>query len=338
MENLGTHLLKFYKVCNLLYSQSTRGIQPKWISDYLDKGKPETVIEFGRMRRFKSQLPQVIRPDILPTENGMVISELDSIPGGIGFTGGLSIQYSELGCEILGGSNGMANGFAEMVRSLSKKDRPVLAIIVSDEAEDYRQEMYWLASELNRLGLYARTVHPRDIIFTETGLFLDEDEGNIQVDIAYRFFELFDLKNIPKSELILYAAKKRNIIITPPPKAYLEEKLLFALFHHPALQSFWKRELGEDTHRLLSEIIPSTWIIDPSELPPHAIIPGLSLDETPITDFRQLITVTQKQRELVIKPSGFSSLAWGSKGVAIGHDMATEDWEKAVEQALSSFE
>ena len=338
MENLGTHLLKFYKVCNLLYSQSTRGIQPKWISDYLDKGKPETVIEFGRMRRFKSQLPQVIRPDILPTENGMVISELDSIPGGIGFTGGLSIQYSELGCEILGGSNGMANGFAEMVRSLSKKDRPVLAIIVSDEAEDYRQEMYWLASELNRLGLYARTVHPRDIIFTETGLFLDEDEGNIQVDIVYRFFELFDLKNIPKSELILYAAKKRNVIITPPPKAYLEEKLLFALFHHPALQSFWKRELGEDTHRLLSEIIPSTWIIDPSELPPHAIIPGLSLDETPITDFRQLITVTQKQRELVIKPSGFSSLAWGSKGVAIGHDMATEDWEKAVEQALSSFE
>ena len=338
LENLGTHLLKFYKVCNLLYSQSTRGIQPKWISDYLDKGKPETVIEFGRMRRFKSQLPQVIRPDILPTENGMVISELDSIPGGIGFTGGLSIQYSELGCEILGGSNGMATGFAEMVRSLSKKDRPVLAIIVSDEAEDYRQEMYWLASELNRLGLYARTVHPRDIIFTETGLFLDEDEGNIQVDIVYRFFELFDLKNIPKSELILYAAKKRNVIITPPPKAYLEEKLLFALFHHPVLQSFWKRELGKDTHRLLSEIIPSTWIIDPSELPPHAIIPGLSLDETPITDFRQLITVTQKQRELVIKPSGFSSLAWGSKGVAIGHDMATEDWKKAVEQALSRFE
>ena len=49
LENLGTHLLKFYKVCNLLYSQSTRGIQPKWSSDYLDKGKPETVIEFGKL-------------------------------------------------------------------------------------------------------------------------------------------------------------------------------------------------------------------------------------------------------------------------------------------------
>ena len=337
LENLGSHLLKFYKVCNLLYSQSTRGIQPKWSSDYLDKGKSETVIEFGRMRRFKSQLPQVIRPDILPTENGMVISELDSIPGGMGFTGGLSLQYSELGCKIVGGSNGIAVGFAEMVRSLSKQDQPVLAIVVSDESEDYRKEMCWLASELNHLGLYARTVHPSDIIFTETGLFLNQDKGNIQIDVVYRFFELFDLKNIPKSELILYAAKKRNVIMTPPPKAYLEEKLLFALFHHPTLLSFWQRELGKDTHHLLSEIIPKTWIIDPRELPPHAIIPGLSLGDNPITNFRQLIAVTQKQRELVIKPSGFSSLAWGSKGVAIGHDMATEDWEKTVEHALSSF-
>ena len=337
LTNLGSHLLKFYKVCNLLYSQSTRGIQPKWSSDYLDKGKPETIIELGRMRRFKSQLPQVIRPDILPTENGMVISELDSIPGGIGFTGDLSLQYSDLGCEIVGGPNGMAVGFAEMVRSLSKKDQPVLAIIVSDESEDYRQEMYWLASKLNHLGLCAQTVRPSDIIFTETGLFLNQDQENIQVDVVYRFFELFDLKNIPKSELILYAAKKRNVIMTPPPKAYLEEKLLFALFHHPALQSFWQRELGKDTHHLLSGTIPNTWIIDPRELPPHAIIPGLILDENPVTNFRKLIAITQKQRELVIKPSGFSALAWGSKGVAIGHDMATADWEKAVEHALSSF-
>ena len=31
LENLGSHLLKFYKVCNLLYSQSTRGIQPNGV-------------------------------------------------------------------------------------------------------------------------------------------------------------------------------------------------------------------------------------------------------------------------------------------------------------------
>ena len=34
---------------------------------------------------------------------------------------------------------------------------------------------------------------------------------------------------------------------------------------------------------------------------------------------------------------GFSELAWGSRGVSIGHDLPTEDWENAVENALTSF-
>jgi hypothetical protein len=32
-------------------------------------------------------VPRVIRPDILLTENGFRITELDSVPGGIGLTG-----------------------------------------------------------------------------------------------------------------------------------------------------------------------------------------------------------------------------------------------------------
>jgi len=39
----------------------------------------------------------------------------------------------------------------------------------------------------------------------------------------------------------------------------------------------------------------------------------------------------------VVKPSGFSSLAWGSHGVAFGHDLSTPDWEAALEAALASF-
>ena len=46
-ETLGSHLLRFYQTCNLLYSQSARGIQPPWIAAYLDQGKPETVIQQG---------------------------------------------------------------------------------------------------------------------------------------------------------------------------------------------------------------------------------------------------------------------------------------------------
>ena len=337
LEELGPHLLQFYKACNLLYSQSVRGIQPDWVAAYLDQGKPESVVELGRMNRFKSQLPQVIRPDILPTPEGFAITELDSVPGGMGFTGSLSAQYAKLDYDLIGGSNGMQLAFAEMVRSIAKVEHPTVAIVVSDESADYWDEMKWLESALREVGLSAHTIKPRDVIFTEDALFLESEEGKVQIDVLYRFFELFDLKNIPKVDLMLYGAKRRTVVMTPPPKTYLEEKMMFALFHHPSLQPFWQRELGKKTYQFLPDVIPQTWLLDSRELPPHAVIPGLEIDRLPVTNWRQIVPVSQRQRELVLKPSGFSELAWGSRGVAIGHDLPTEDWEGAVENALTSF-
>ena len=45
------------------------------------------------MGRSRPTLPRVIRPDILFTENGWHITELDSVPGGIGLTGWLNATY-----------------------------------------------------------------------------------------------------------------------------------------------------------------------------------------------------------------------------------------------------
>lgn len=79
--------------------------------------------------------------------------------------------------------------------------------------------------------LNAFICHPSELFFTEEKIYLQQDGQLIPIDVMYRFFELFDLPNIPKQELILYAARHKKIIITPPPKAQLEEKLLFWLFH-----------------------------------------------------------------------------------------------------------
>ncbi len=337
-EELGSHLLNFYRACNLLYSQSVRGIQPAWVAEYLEFGKPEMVIQYGRMNRFKSQLPGVLRPDILPTGDRMVITELDSIPGFIGGTGCLAKLYAELGYPIIGGSDGMVNGYAEMICTLAKKDDPTLVIVVSDESADYWAEMVWLASALCEAGLQTFACKPQEVIFTEEGLFVESGADRVAVDVLYRFYELFDLLNIPKAELMLYSAKKRTVVMTPPPKSYLEEKLCLALFHHPALQPFWKRQLGKGSYPFLHDVMPETWIVDARPLPPHAVIPNLEVDGNAVTDWRQLGSVTQKQRELVIKPSGFSELAWGSRGVAIGHDIPTEAWVTVIENSLERFE
>ena len=99
-HQLGPQLLSFYRALNRLYIDSVRGLQPAWVAGYLDQGKPEGLLTYSRMKRFRDQLPAVIRPDIIPTQDGMVITELDSVPGGIGMTACLSALYARSGTPV----------------------------------------------------------------------------------------------------------------------------------------------------------------------------------------------------------------------------------------------
>ena len=337
IEALGTHLLSFYTALNRLYFASVRGSQPFWVSRYLDQGKPETLIEYGRMNRFKQQLPGIIRPDLILTDNGWIASELDSVPGGMGLTGSLSRHYFGLSHPVIGGPDGMVDGFSKMIRSIADLPNPKLAIIVSEESKDYRPEMRWLGNRLNEAGLKTFVIKPDEIRFTEEGLAVMEGHSAVPINLVYRFFELFDLKNIPKSELILYSAKKDKVKITPPAKTFLEEKMAFALFHHPALRSFWLENMGEKTDAALMRIFPKTWILDPQEVPPHAVIAGLTIRERPVSQWQELTTLTQKERRLIIKPSGYSEQAWGSRGVVAGHDLPEMEWAQALHDAQVQF-
>jgi hypothetical protein len=339
-HQLGPQLLSFYRAVNRLYADSIRGIQPAWIAGYLDQGKPEALLTYSRMKRFRDQLPAVIRPDIIPTQDGMVITELDSVPGGIGMTACLSALYAERvedHLSLVGGPEGMVRGFAAMLRSHLVQHTGCVAILLSEEAKDYRPEMTWLASKLRAIGLDAYCVEPRQIRFTEEGLRITSEKIDQPIALIYRFYELFDLMNIPKSELVQYALKKDRVAVTPPYKPALEEKLAFALLHHPALQPFWEQALGSEVFLHLTTIMPRTWILDPAPIPPSATIPGLVIGGRAVTNWHDLAMATQKERHLVIKPSGFSELAWGSRGVSVGHDMPQPEWAGAVDKALTAF-
>ncbi len=336
-QNLGPRLWSFSKALNRLYLDSLNGAQPVWIHRYLDQGKPEALLDYARMKRFREATPRVIRPDIIMTETGMAITELDSVPGGIGLTGSLSHAYGALGDTLVGGANGMINGFAGLLQGQDSEHTGCIAIVVSDEAEEYRDEMTWVASQLQAEGMNACCVHPRDLRFTEDALFTATPSGEQPVSCVYRFFELFDLKNIPKSELLMYSAKKGRVSVTPPYKPWMEEKLGFALLHHPLLEGFWSGALGVDDFRSLLQLMPKTWVVDPSPIPPSAIIPHLTIDGKAVSDWRQLAHARQKQRHFVLKPSGFSELAWGGRGVIVGHDRSQSEWAEALERAMEAF-
>ena len=314
LNGLGRLLLQFNRAVNLLYRQSLAGKQPPWVAQWLDLGKPAGILELQRAAAFKNELPRVIRPDIILTEHGGRITELDSVPGGIGLTAWLNQTYAEItnGCgKLIGGPDTMLRGFEGIFGSA-----PAVNIIISQESETYRPEMDWVAAQLG-----AR-FQVRD---TKFDAFRDGDA-------AYRFFEMFDTPNVPNARRIFELAANKQIRLTAPPKPIFEEKMLFALLWNRNLRGFWRQELGERFFEQLRELVPYTWLVDPAPLPPHAAIPELGL-----TDWSQLKSLSQRERDLILKVSGFSDKAWGARGVFLGSDLSHADWSAAVDDALRAF-
>jgi len=320
LEQLGHRLFVFQRACNQLYQLSVRGKQPAWIAQYLDAGKPAELVELSRQKVFREELPRVIRPDLILTENSYIIAEIDSVPGGIGLTGWLNRTYSALGQHVIGGEEGMLDGFQNVLPNGGD-------ILVSEESATYRPEMEWLAAQLN-LHRTSNLEHPTSKWRVVPAENYEPQPGR---DV-YRFFELFDLPNIPKIEALLRSAAERKVRVTPPLKPFLEEKMWFALFWLKPLRQFWRRELGDKYFLKLQQVIPYTWLLDPTPLPQHAVIPRLE-----IHDWREAAKFSQKERDLLLKVSGFSPLGWGSRGVALGADLPHSEWEKRIDHALTNF-
>jgi hypothetical protein len=338
LEQLGHRLFVFQRACNQLYQLSVKGKQPAWVARYLDAGKPAELIEFSRRKEIRDDLPRVIRPDLILTDKGYIIAEIDSVPGGIGLTGWLNQTYSAFDSEIIGGADGMLDGFRTVLPNGGD-------ILISQEAATYRPEMEWIAARLqDRHAVAPRMRDHSDSIRNSKPAGISDPRYSWRVVPAenyepqdgravYRFFELFDLPNIAKIDKTLRANAEGRITITPPIKPYLEEKMWFALFWLQPLKEFWRRELGDKYFIKLQEVIPYSWLLDPTPLPQHAVIPRLE-----IHDWREAARFSQKDRDLLLKVSGFSPLGWGSRGIALGSDLPHAEWQRRIEHALANFE
>jgi hypothetical protein len=310
LEKLGYRLMLFLRACDQLYRQSVKGRQPAWVAELLDAGKPPELVAFQRECGAAGDIPRVIRPDLVLTEEGFTIAEIDSVPGGIGLTAWLNKAYAGLGFDVLGGADGMLRGFSDIL--------PGGDIVVSEEAATYRPEMEWLAGELNAGAPQWRVVD-------------GSARGDWQQRI-YRFFELFDLANVPASSGIMDGVRARSIEVTPPFKPALEEKLWFALFWMKPLEDFWRRELSERAFLALQKVIPYTWLVDPEPLPRHAVLPRLEAHS-----WDEVAKFSQKRRNFILKVSGFSERAWGSRGVVVASDLPQKEWQGELESALVAF-
>jgi hypothetical protein len=75
--------------------------------------------------------------------------------------------------------------------------------------------------------------------------------------------------------------------------------------------------------------------MDPAVLPPGAVLDGPRVGGRLLNDWRELSGASQKERDLIIKISGFHETAWGARSVILGSDCSREEWQAGVAQALA---
>lgn len=347
LEQIGAACVEFHQALETLYTRSANGknllrnkpLLAPWVADYLDRGKPAQLIQHARDPKNRGVFPSVLRPDLLLTEEGFVMTELDSVPGGIGLTAFLNRLYAE-GADasepILGAGDAMIQQFYNALAALRPDLRsPAIALVVSDEAETYRPEMKWLAEQLQIQGKRVFCLEPDDIFPLGTSLCFDIEGNPEKIDIIYRFFELFDLPNLRTAHFIFEAWQAGEVAVTPPMRPFQEEKLALALFHHHLLADFWTENLSGRALKLLKQLIPPSWIMDPAPLPPGAVLDGPKVGGRSLTDWKQLAQASQKERELIMKISGYHETAWGARSVVLGSDCSREEWQAGVDIAIA---
>ena len=330
--------VSFYRAIERLYLKSkgkekilrNENLFLPWVAEYYDAGKPAWLVNHAQDRAVRDILPAVLRPDLLPVSGGMALTEWDAVPGGIGLTAQLGSGYLGRNAPSMVDSFGEALAYA--ASRFGGKEANML-IVVSEESETYRPEMEWLADELTVGGFSIGVAAPEELEVTDEGV---RKDGR-KVDLVYRFWELFDMENVPVMKDLARLVEEEKLVVTPPMKHFQEEKLSLALFWHHRLQGFWEENLSRDELELLRSVVPKTWIIDPAPVPPGATVDGPPAQGKPLGGWMDLAKASKKERSLVIKASGFHETAWGARSVVVGDDVSSEQWIVALSGVLESF-
>ena len=101
IEALGQAAFSFYQAIEKLYLKSKNSqkilrnedLTVPWVADYYDAGKPKWLVEHSISKSVLGSMPAVLRPDLLPTQDGLALTEWDAVPGGIGLTAFLNQIY-----------------------------------------------------------------------------------------------------------------------------------------------------------------------------------------------------------------------------------------------------
>lgn len=299
IQEMGNEIVNYFTSVDALYR--TDGTVRK----LLDTGKPE--IFLTEAQRPSNYL--FVRPDLIVSENGFTICEIETSPFGLALAELLNRGYNAAGYDTLVGEN-------ELSDHVSVETPQVGTIVYSQKTKSYHGQMTFLADKV--FSNNNRTWAARSI----------DDLDSSETKSVYRGFYLSECMSDPAIAELLKNQHPTSTAFTPSLTPHLEEKAGLSLIWDKRFESYFRTKLGSNAFEHLRKLIPPTWIVGQEEY----FSPGLPGG---ISNSVELASLSKAKRAFVIKPSGFASNASWAEGVSMLHKKSAKKAEEILVDAAN---
>jgi hypothetical protein len=272
------------------------------IKGLLDTGKPDV------FRSGQHALYAFVRPDIIVTDDGFSVCEIETSPFGLPLAEILNRGYSAAGVETMVGDTVLKS-------YVQKVTPPQGAVVFNDKTKAYSGQMGFLAEEI--LSGEDRRWHAKDVTTLGTDL----------PPAMYRGFYLSDYKTSETVRGLIDTIQSGDrAALVPSLTPGMEEKAILAFAWDKRYEKRLRQQLGSATLSRLRDVIPPTWVVGQED---HFLL-GLPNGYRSSSDLAQL---TKRQRAFVLKSSGFSSNSSWAEGVHFLSKMSTARAAEVLRQA-----
>lgn len=284
LQHLSVELSAFMTAADQLYHTDEEA------AGLLNRGKPE-IFQQNRPAR-----QPFIRPDLIITEDGFAVCEIETSPFGLGLAHALNTAYRAEGHETI------VNG--ELRHHLDDVLPDRGSLVYSAKTEAYRGQLGYAVERL--FAADGRDWQLREA--TEAAA----DEGSGTEGGIYRAFYLHEYETDPAVRELIERGETAGGDWTPSLTPHLEEKALMAFLWDDRWEAYFRRELGDASYEYLQSVVPPTWIVGEEE---H-FMPGLPGG---VADTEDIAGLSRSKRALVLKSSGYDHHGSWAESVELLH-------------------
>ena len=263
----------------------------------LDKGKPDIYLK-GQMPRYL-----FLRPDLMLTNNGFSICEIETSPFGLALAEILNRAYGNKNFNTIVDENKLKSYISSEVSQDG-------IIAYSDKTKAFGGQMQYLADQIFSDGKkkwISKIVDGEDIASKE----------------IYRAFYLSEYLNDKNIARILQIDNMHTPTLTPQ----VEEKAVLSFIWDKRFVEFFRGRVGQADFEHLRTIIPPTWILG-GEGNFDLGMPNGASNSLDIADLEK------SKRKYVLKQSGFSSGSSWAEGVSFLHKLSKKSVREKLEAAI----